>query len=83
MPIRAIYFDAVGTLIHPEPAAHRVYSEAGRRHGSLLSPEEIRVRFGHAFRRQEEADRTSGWRTSEARETLRSSTGEERKGRAV
>jgi len=71
MHCRAIYFDAVGTLIHPEPAPHLVYAQSGRRHGSRLPAAEIRARFRRAFRRQEEADRAAGWRTSETREIER------------
>jgi putative hydrolase of the HAD superfamily len=66
--IHAVFFDAVGTLIHPEPPAPVVYADAGRRHGSRLGVEEIAVRFARAFRRQEEADCRNGWRTSEERE---------------
>jgi len=68
---RAIYFDAVGTLIHPEPSAAAVYAEVGRRHGSRLRRDVIRGRFAAAFARQEEIDRAAGWRTSEARERER------------
>jgi putative hydrolase of the HAD superfamily len=69
--LRAVFFDAVGTLIHPEPPAPVVYAAAGRRHGSRLGVEEIEVRFRSAFQRQEEADRGHGWRTSEEREVER------------
>jgi putative hydrolase of the HAD superfamily len=69
--IRAVFFDAVGTLIHPEPAAPAVYAAAGRRHGSSLEVEEIAARFRSAFRRQEEVDRRHGWRTDEEREVER------------
>jgi putative hydrolase of the HAD superfamily len=71
MHCRALYFDAVGTLIHPEPAAAAVYAEVGRRHGSRLSGAEIRPRFAAAFRREEDVDRAAGWRTSEVRERQR------------
>jgi putative hydrolase of the HAD superfamily len=66
-----VIFDAVGTLLHPEPAAHAVYAEAGRRHGSRLDADTIRRRFRAAFARQEELDRAAGWRTDEAREVER------------
>jgi putative hydrolase of the HAD superfamily len=68
LPVRAVYFDAVGTLIHPEPAAARVYAEAGRRHGSRLELAEIGHRFHEAFLRQENVDRLAGWRTGASRE---------------
>ena len=66
--VRAIYFDAVGTLIHPEPPAPVVYAEAGRRYGSRLDVSTISARFRLAFQREEETDRANGWLTSEARE---------------
>lgn len=69
--IRAFCFDAVGTLIIPNPPAHVVYAEVGRRHGSRYDAAAIRDRFATAFRAEEEADRASGWRTSEEREYRR------------
>ncbi len=69
--IRAIVFDVVGTLIHPEPPAARVYAEVGARFGSRLPVEAIAGRFAAAFRREEEADCAAGWRTSEERERQR------------
>lgn len=70
-PIRAWFFDAVGTLIRPEPSAAAVYAEVGRRHGSRLSEDVIAHRFRAAFRAEEAADCAAGWRTSEAREVER------------
>jgi putative hydrolase of the HAD superfamily len=69
--IRAVFFDAVGTLIEPHPGAVDVYFDAGRRHGSRLSREEIATRFRNAFCREDEFDRANGWRTDEAREERR------------
>ncbi len=69
--IRAIVFDAVGTLIHPEPPAPVVYAEVGQRFGSRLAPSAIALRFASAFRQQEDIDRELGLRTSEAREVQR------------
>ncbi len=69
--IRAIVFDVVGTLIHPEPPAAQVYAAVGARFGSRLSGEAIVGRFMTAFQREEEADRAAGWRTSEERERQR------------
>jgi putative hydrolase of the HAD superfamily len=69
--VRAIFFDAVGTLIHPEPRAPDVYAAVGRRFGSSLSPEIIQARFKNAFQREEEADRASGLRSSEGHERSR------------
>jgi putative hydrolase of the HAD superfamily len=69
--VQAVVFDAVGTLIHPEPAAATVYAEVGRRHGSRLTPSAIGPRFAAAFLRQEKIDLVQGLRTSEEREARR------------
>jgi putative hydrolase of the HAD superfamily len=69
--IRAVFFDAVGTLLHPEPKVGDVYAAAGARFGSRLSRATVAERFSTAFRRQEEADRAADNRTSEEREVLR------------
>jgi putative hydrolase of the HAD superfamily len=69
--IRAVFFDAVGTLLHPEPAAALMYADAGRRFGSHYSPETIARRFLRSFQKQEALDRASGWITSEQRELER------------
>jgi putative hydrolase of the HAD superfamily len=70
-PIKAILFDAVGTLIYPEPSVGEAYAAIGAKHGSTLKPDEIENRFPRAFRRQEEQDARNGYRTSEARELER------------
>jgi putative hydrolase of the HAD superfamily len=67
----AVFFDAVGTLIFPEPPAATIYAEMGHQHGSRLSAADIAPRFAVAFRRQEELDEVLGWRTSEEREVER------------
>ncbi len=66
-----VFFDAVGTLIHPEPPAPAVYETVGRRFGTRLDEATIRLRFRAAFRRQEEADYAGNLRTDEAREVAR------------
>jgi putative hydrolase of the HAD superfamily len=70
-PVKAVVFDAVGTLIQPNPPADVVYAEVGQRYGSKLSSETIRKRFTAAFMSQELLDRQAGWRTSEEREQQR------------
>lgn len=65
--IRAVYFDAVGTLIFPAPPVAHVYAAAGQRYGSRLTPAEIATRFRTAFQRSE----TNDLRTSEAVECER------------
>jgi len=69
--IRAIVYDAVGTLIQVQPSVAAIYAEVGRRHGSSLAVEEVRRRFPAAFARQEQLDRDAGWRTDELREMNR------------
>lgn len=66
-----VFFDAVGTLLHPEPPAPAVYAAVGRRFGSRLDEAIIRIRFREAFRRQEEADYAGNLRTDEPREVAR------------
>src|SRR5262245_11800260 len=67
----AVVFDAVGTLIHPEPSAAKVYAEVGRRFGSAHDLPEIKRRFAEAFGQQEAIDRQNQWLTSEDRELRR------------
>jgi putative hydrolase of the HAD superfamily len=69
--IRAVAFDAVGTLIHPRPPAPVVYEKVGRGLGSQLSAQVITGRFRAAFQREEDLDRRHQYRTSEAREAER------------
>jgi putative hydrolase of the HAD superfamily len=69
--IRAVFFDAVGTLIVPDPPVAQVYAEAGRRHGIELPLAEISKRFRTAFRDEEQADAIRGGPTSEERELER------------
>ncbi len=70
-PIRAVFFDAVGTLIHPDPPAPIVYARVGQSLGSRLTAAEITARFRSAFAVEEAVDRANGWRTSEERERRR------------
>ena len=69
--IEAVVFDAVGTLLYPEPAAAQVYAEVGRRLGTRHTAEEIALRFADAFGREDDVDARSGLQTSEARELRR------------
>ncbi len=69
--MRAIFFDAVGTIIHPEPAAHLVYANVGRLFGSRHASQDIAQRFAQAFHQQEAIDRRHDWATSEERERER------------
>lgn len=69
--VRAVFFDAVGTLIHPAEPPARTYAAAAARHGVVLDETEIHRRMGAAFRAEEERDRAAGWITSEGREMER------------
>jgi putative hydrolase of the HAD superfamily len=68
---RALAFDAVGTLLFPDPPAAEIYAAVGARCGSRLTPAEIAPRFRAAFARQEQLDVVTGLRTDEAREQRR------------
>jgi putative hydrolase of the HAD superfamily len=69
--IRAVIFDAVGTLIFPDPPAPVVYAQLGARYGSKLDADSIRPHFEIAFRDEDEIDRRQGCQTSEERERER------------
>jgi putative hydrolase of the HAD superfamily len=69
--VRAVFFDAVGTLLFPEPSAPVIYAQTARRHGLALTPAEVRERFVAAYRLEETADAATGWLTSETRERER------------
>jgi putative hydrolase of the HAD superfamily len=70
--VRAVLFDAVGTVLYPKPPAATAYYEVGRRFGSRLAAAEVAQRYHAAFGRQEALDRmTEDGRTDEAREEQR------------
>ncbi len=69
--LRAVFFDAVGTLIHPDPPVAEVYAAASRRFGFKLSAADVWPRFVTAFTHQENLDQENGQRTDEARELRR------------
>lgn len=67
--IRAVLFDAVGTLIYPQPSVAVAYTAAGRHCGSCRGADEVAARFRAAFGASERARRTQNvWHTSEAAE---------------
>ena len=68
---RAVFFDAVGTLLYPTAPPQVTYAEAARRQGVALDPARVLSRFRAAFRAEEEVDRAAGWVTSEVREVER------------
>jgi putative hydrolase of the HAD superfamily len=51
--ILGIVFDAVGTLIKPEPSVAAAYTAAARRQGVELEPEEVRARFHVHFQKDD------------------------------
>ena len=69
--MKAIVYDAVGTLLHVNPSVAAIYADVGRRFGSRRQESDVRRRFAAAFERQEQLDREIGWRTDEARELRR------------
>lgn len=70
--VQAVLFDAVGTLIEPDPPVAVAYQAAGSRFGSSLSGDEILRRFRAAFAAQERLDAVQyGDRTDELRERRR------------
>lgn len=54
--IRTVVFDVVHTLVEPWPSVPAAYRDAGLRHGIDLGEDEIRARFGAAWRRAEALD---------------------------
>lgn len=72
-----LVFDAVGTLIQPEPSVAVAYQRIGAAHGSRLTVSEVSDRFRRAFRRSETErfpDRPqtgSIWKSSDAIERAR------------
>lgn len=58
--IRWIAFDAVGTLIYPDPPVAVVYHQAAVQHGSCLTLDEIERRFPAAFRKSEASNLRTG-----------------------
>lgn len=69
--IRAIFFDAVGTLLHPTEPVISTYREAALRQGIDIEEDSIRSRIREAFQRQDAIDLANDWRTNESREVER------------
>jgi len=70
--IRAVFFDAVGTVIFPNPTITEIYGDVAVRHGGQRKPlDELRQSFARSFAEQETVDITLNWRTSDARERER------------
>lgn len=58
--VRAVVFDAVGTLLRPEPAVGIAYAQAGRRFGSTREAADVQARFRTAWQAEEARDRDAG-----------------------
>lgn len=69
--IKAVFFDAVGTVLFPEPGVSATYTRLANRHGANLSEEIVRARLMPAYIKQEKIDGQNGWTTSEERERSR------------
>lgn len=69
--VRAVFFDAVGTLLVPEPPAIEIYLAVAACRGLTLSSGEVGRRFRAAYWAEEEADRLAAWVTNEQRELAR------------
>jgi len=64
--VRAVFFDAVGTLLFPDPPVAEVYARTATQFGSPPpDPVALRDQFRRHFRDEEERDRAAGYRTSE------------------
>lgn len=67
-----ILFDAVGTLLRPEPSVAEAYAAAAARYGIKVPVDEVQRRFQAAFARQEQVDyQLPTGRTDAARERQR------------
>lgn len=69
--IRAVVFDAVGTVILPNPSAATVYAETTKRRGIAVDEAGLAGRLWRQFRIEDDLDRGLGWRTDEDRERTR------------
>ncbi len=69
--VRAVFFDAVGTLLLPAEPVAATYRKIASHHGLDLDEITIRDRLIAAFERQERVDHAAMWRTNEAREIQR------------
>ena len=67
--IRAVLFDAGGTLVRAYPSVGHVYAGEAARFGVAVAPESLSEHFGEAWRRlRPQEDHASPFRTSEAHE---------------
>ncbi len=57
--IKAVLFDAEGTLFHIYPSVGHVYAQVARAHGLKVEAEEVEARFQEVFRAKRLKDRLS------------------------
>lgn len=69
--VRAIVFDAVGTLIRVRGSVGAIYAQAAEQFGVSISADELEHRFRAAFRRRVAVDAECGYRTDAAWELAR------------
>ncbi len=70
--VRAVLFDAVGTLLYSDPPVAAAYAAGAARQGLSLDPVEIACRFRQALAADDQRAQHNGHgQTSEARERLR------------
>ncbi len=69
-PIRCVAFDAVGTLIYPEPSVSKAYWNVGREYGSRQTLEQVRSGFNSVFHELSQGVR-GDYSTSEVEEKAR------------
>jgi putative hydrolase of the HAD superfamily len=69
--VRNVVFDAVGTLIYPDPAVAAIYALVGRRFGSKRTECEILQRFRAVFAELEARDQVGDLSTSDQHEQSR------------
>jgi putative hydrolase of the HAD superfamily len=66
--IKAVFFDAVGTLIFPEPSPAKVYVRLAQKWGTEVEELLVRKRILEAFQQQEIIDSQNDWKVDELRE---------------
>ena len=77
--VQAVVFDAVGTLLRPEPAVGEAYAAAAWRYGSTRTVSEVRARFHAAWRAEEARDRDAGGLRTDEPDNLRTDEARERR----
>ena len=66
-----VFFDAVGTLIRPDPSVAVAYQRIGQKYGCDQPVEVLRRAFHASFAAEEARDAAEGYRTNDARERER------------